>query len=84
MVNVKAVYLEEHLHHRLKVLATRRRRPLKAVLESLLERALSDESPSGDVTTAEMQTLAARGGSFDFLSDDREGIYTLVDGEPIE
>lgn len=37
-----------------------------------------------DVTTADLMRLAAHGGSFDFLADDREDLYSPADGEPIE
>ena len=81
---MKAVYVDEGLHRRVKLLAARQGRSLKQVVESLLDRALRDESPGRQVDTEDLQVLAARGGSFDFLDDEREDIYSLADGEPVE
>ena len=36
-----------------------------------------------EITDDEMLILAARGGSFDFLNDERENIYTELDGTPL-
>ena len=36
-----------------------------------------------EITDDEMIILAARGGSFDFLNDERENIYTESDGTPL-
>jgi plasmid stability protein len=81
---MKALYLEDEVHRRVKLLAARRDVPLKEIVRSLLERALAEEQVGPDVTTAEWQLLAARGGSFDFLADHAEDIYSLAEGEPIE
>jgi hypothetical protein len=75
---MKAVYLDDRLHWRVKLLAARKGQPLKQVVESLLDRALRDESPDAEVRTSDMQALAARGGSFDFLDDERENLYSLT------
>ena len=37
-----------------------------------------------DITSMELARLAQRGGSFDFLSNPQEDIYSLTDGESIE
>ncbi len=37
-----------------------------------------------ELTDDEMIILAARGGSFDFLNDERENIYTESNGIPLE
>lgn len=81
---MKALYLDDAIHRRVKLLAARRGRPLKDIVRSLLERALSDEAVGPEVTTAEWQLLAARGGSFDFLAEQAEDLYSLVEGEPVE
>lgn len=81
---MKAVYIDERLHRRVKMAAARRGQPLKLVVEKLLTRALRDESPAGEVTTEDLQAVAARGGSFDELADPREDVYSLDDGEPVE
>jgi hypothetical protein len=84
MINMKAVYLDDGLHRRIKLLATREGKPLKSVVQSLLEQSLSESSPIAEVSTAELQILASRGRSFDFLDDAREEVYSLDDGEPVE
>ena len=81
---MKALYLDDEIHRRVKLLAARRSRPLKEIVRSLIELGLSDEETGRDVTTPEFQVLAARGGSFDFLADAAEDVYSLADGEPIE
>ena len=81
---MKALYLDDEVHRRVKLLAARRARPLKEIVRSLLERALSEEQTGPEVTTAEWQLLAARGGSFEFLAEQSENVYSLADGEPIE
>ena len=81
---MKAIYLDDRLHRRVKRIAARRGRPLKEVVESLLDRAIRDESHDSPIETADIQALAARGGSFDFLADEQEDIYSLKDGEPVE
>lgn len=35
------------------------------------------------IPTSALRELAAQSGSFDFLADPREDIYTLEDGEPV-
>lgn len=57
---------------------------MKDIVESLLTSALANDSVGPEVSTREIQLLAARGGSFDFLLDEREDIYSLDEGEPIE
>ena len=37
-----------------------------------------------DITSMELARLAQEGGSFDFLSNPQEDIYSLTDGESIE
>lgn len=81
---MKAVYLEDRLHRRLRLMAADRGRSLKEIVSSMLERSLADESKGPDVSTAELQALAARGGSFDFLGEEREDVYSLDDGEAVE
>ncbi|MBI2894960.1 MAG: hypothetical protein HYY06_15505 [Deltaproteobacteria bacterium] len=81
---MKAIYVDDRLHRRIKLLAARRGRPLKHLVESLLDRALRDESPGAEVETSDIQALAARGGSFDFLEDEREDLYSLAEGESVE
>jgi plasmid stability protein len=83
MIIMKAIYLSDELHAQLRLTAARRRQPLKAVVAALLERALAAEE-GRDVSTRELSALAARGGSFDFLLDEGEDLYTAMDGEPIE
>ncbi len=36
-----------------------------------------------DIPTSLIATVAERTGGFDFLSDPREDMYTIADGEPI-
>jgi len=83
-MRMKAVYLNDGMHRRVKLLAARHGCPVKDIVQSLLERALSDEAAGPEVTTAEWQLLAARGGSFDFLDEPGEEVYSLADGEPVD
>jgi predicted DNA-binding antitoxin AbrB/MazE fold protein len=36
-----------------------------------------------DIPTEALHELAAQSGSFDFLADPREDVYSLEDGEPV-
>lgn len=81
---MKAIYIDDNLHRRVKLIAARRGRSLKEIVEVLLDRALRDESPGAEVGTQDLQALAARGGSFDFLEDEGEDLYSIDEGEPIE
>jgi plasmid stability protein len=80
---MKAIYVEDDIHRRLKVLAARRGRALKQVVQQLLDRGLRADAPDGDTAT-DLLALASRGGSFDFLADEREDLYSLEEGEAIE
>jgi hypothetical protein len=48
------------------------------------ERLLNVSPKLKEMTDDEMVILAARGGSFDFLNDAGEDIYTELDGFPLE
>ena len=48
-----------------------------------LRNVLVFSSEEREITDDEMIILAARGGSFDFLNDERENIYTESDGTPL-
>ena len=60
------------------------RAPLKDIVESLLDGAPREQRPDAHVSTRDLQRLAERGGSFDFWQDDRQDVYSLDEGEPIE
>jgi hypothetical protein len=77
MKALKAIYVDERLHRRVKLLAVRSGRPLKDIVEALLDGALRERSPDARVSTRDLQGLAARGGSFDFWQDDRQNVYSL-------
>ncbi len=54
---------------------------LHAALESwLLDGGVRVQGDLPPVTTRDLESLAVSGGSFDFLSDDAEDIYSLEDG----
>lgn len=40
-----------------------------------------EEKSEREMTSTELMRLAEKGGSFDFLSDPREDIYSVTDGE---
>ena len=81
---MKAIYVDDEIHRRLKIVAARRGRALKQVVEMLLDRGLLEEAPDAENSTSEFLALASRGGSFDFLADEREDLYSIEDGEAIE
>jgi hypothetical protein len=63
MKTLKAIYVDERLHRRVKLLAVRSGRPLKDIVESLLDGALRERSPDARVSTRDLQGLAARGAA---------------------
>jgi len=43
-----------------------------------------EEKSREEITSMELARLAEKGGSFDFLSDPREDIYSITDEESVE
>jgi len=85
LLNMKAVYVEDELHRRLKLRAAARRVPLRAVLEDCVRRALADSTAdAAEAQTAAITAAAAGGGAFDFLASPDEDIYSPLDGERID
>jgi len=81
---MKAIYVDDRLHRRLRLAAARNGRSIKETVTSAIELALGEDENGREVSTADLGVVASRGGSFDFLEDDRESVYTLEDGEPVE
>lgn len=81
---MKAIYIHDSLHGKLKLVAAHRGESLKSLVEALLDRGIHEAARPAQVATEEIEALAARGGSFDFLEDRAEDLYSLEDGEPIE
>lgn len=77
---MKSVYIADDLHRKVKILATMRGSSLTETITALLQRALQAEA---DVTSNDLAALAAHGGSFDFLHDVAEDVYSPADGEPV-
>lgn len=79
---MKSIYLNEDIHGKLKLVAALEKRSIVSVVEEFLQKELRKKL--SDLPTEALQQLAARGGSFDFLNNPAEDIYTEDDGEPIE
>lgn len=78
---MKSIYVNERLHGSLKILASMERKGLAELVEEYLN--LSIRQKMADLPAEEIGKLAAAGGSFDFLLDRQEDIYTDKDGEPL-
>lgn len=78
---MKSIYVEDHLHSSLKVLASLEKKALSEIVEECLE--LSLRKKLSDLPTEALEKLVASGGSLDFLGDKREDIYSEKDGEEI-
>ena len=78
---MKSIYVEDQLHRSLKLLASVEKKALTEVVEECLE--LSLRKKLTDLPAELLERLAMSGGSFDFLSDKLEDVYTNRDGEPL-
>ncbi len=78
---MKSIYVDDQLHGSLKVLASLEGKALTDVVEECLR--LSLHKKLSDLPAEMMEKLAASGGGFDFLLDQREDIYTLEDGKSL-
>lgn len=78
---MKSIYVEDRLHNTLKLLASLEGKGLAEVVEECLN--FSIRQKMSDLPTEAIAKLAAAGGSFDFLLDKKEDIYTEQDGEPL-
>lgn len=79
---MKSIYVDDKIHSTLKMLASLDGKALsEAVAEYLnfsIKKRLSDLPPEL------LEKLAASGGSFDFLLDEKEDLYTDEDGDPLK
>jgi len=78
---MKSIYIDDQIHSSLKILASLEKKALTDIVEECLE--LSLRKKMSDLPTELLEKLAASGGSFDFLLDQREDIYSCEDGEVI-
>lgn len=63
--------------------AARRRSPVAWIIKDYVDALLgSERSAHGDLSTAALTDLAARGGAFDWLRDEPD-LYSDRDGEPV-
>ncbi|MEW6200723.1 MAG: hypothetical protein AB1546_02020 [bacterium] len=58
---------------------------VKVIIEFIdfIEQKMGNSSSHVEIDDAEMLIVAEKTGSFDFLTDSSEDIYTLEDGEPL-
>ena len=78
---MKSIYVEDQVHSSLKLLASLEKKALSDVVEECLEFSLRKKL--SDLPIEALEKLAASGGSFDFLKNPREDLYSSEDGEPI-
>lgn len=75
---MKSIYLHDNIHNSLKLLATLEKKSLAGIVEELLKKGLKKKM--ADLPAATLQKLAAAGGSFAFLENPEEDIYSEQDG----
>lgn len=78
---MKSVYLDNQLHAQLKTLSAHEKKSLSDLIAGFLQAQLKKHL--SDLPTSELQKLSENGGSFDFLNDPREDIYSETDGESL-
>lgn len=78
---MKSIYVDDQLHRSLKLLASLEKKGLSEVVEECLQSSLRKKL--SDLPTESLEKLSSLGGSFDFLEDPREDIYSYNDGEKI-
>ena len=82
---MKAIYIEEALHRRLKLRAAERGLPLQRLAEEYVRAGLEAASrDAADVSTAEVAAAAAGGGAFDFWAREEEDRYLPTDGKALD
>ena len=85
MLNMKAVYIEEGVHRRLKLRAAERGLPLQRLVDEYVRAGLESSSQSvTDPSTAEITAAAAGGGAFDFWAREAEDLYAPTDGRSLD
>lgn len=77
-LNVKVT---EKQHEALRRHAARRRTPVAWLIKDYID-SLADHQTADSVRAHEPTQAAARGGSFEWLSDEPD-LYTAADGEPV-
>jgi hypothetical protein len=81
---MKAIYIDEEVHRRLKLRAADRSLPLQRLVEEYVRAGLDAASREAmDVSTAEAIAAAAGGGAFDFWARDEEDRYLPTDGKAL-
>ncbi|MBI5479232.1 MAG: hypothetical protein HY906_10265 [Deltaproteobacteria bacterium] len=82
---MKAVYIDEDVHRRLKLRAAERGLPLQRLVEEYVRAGL-ESSARGvtDLTTTEVTAAAAGGGAFDFWAREEEERYLPTDGKALD
>lgn len=79
--NMKSVYLNNETHRSLKIFASFEKKKLSEVVEEGLLFFLRRKM--ADLPAELIAKLAQAGGSFGFLSDKKEEVYSADDGEPL-
>ena len=79
---MKSIYVDDHFHSSLKLLASLEKKALAEIVEECLEFSLKKKL--SDLPTDLLEKLAAAGGSFNFLLDPKEDVYSEEDGETIQ
>ncbi len=78
---MKSIYLDDALHQKLKFFAALQKCSLTEVVSAFLSKDLKEAFD--DLPTASLQQLSMMSGSFDFLKNPAEDIYSEDDGVPL-
>lgn len=76
---MKSIYVDDKIHSALKLLASLEGKALSEAVEECLQFSLKKRL--SDLPPEILEKLAASGGSFDFLLDEKEDLYNDEDGE---
>lgn len=78
---MKSIYIQDNIHNQLKLFATFDGKTLTQLIEEFLSRAVKRRI--ADLPAEQLSRLSAVGGSFDFLKQPGEDIYSDTDGTPV-
>ena len=79
---MKSIYIDDQLHQSLKFIASLEKTSLSSLVEVFLSKSV--EKKLSDLPSDLLEKLAMGGGSFDFLHDKSEDIYSVKDGRAIK
>ncbi len=79
---MKSIYIQDHLHSSLKLIASLEKKALSELVEESLSKVLKKKL--SDLPADSIAKLAMQGKAFDFLTDEKEDLYDLKDGVEIK